>query len=294
MAGRDDFEESDLGKHLTENDWKAAIKKFRASDVIVADNGLGKALATFEKLGDDAYAERLKALAEIVPIATKLKTTLADGLKVAKAQKAKPEVIKNLTAAVEHLTALLDEANAEQAKAKAASDKAAAEEKKRGEADEAKRPVLGRLVEAAKTISGAPGTRLQKVMAIAEKLGSPGYKQLWHYNSYAVFQFVKYDQKASVREQMIKEGGGKLPFKGPTWVVYPFEKKLSMHCPPGCADKNLLTFLKSLDDDIQNSLDPMFKAQGTEVASAFGEQVNEFIKHVGKLAGDKGHLYSAY
>ena len=66
------------------------------------------------------------------------------------------------------------------------------------------------------------------------------------------------------------------------------------HCPPGCPDKNLITFLKSLDDDIQNSLDPMFKAQGTEVASAFGEQVNEFIKHVGRLAGDKGHLYSAY
>ena len=135
---------------------------------------------------------------------------------------------------------------------------------------------------------------MQKVMAIAEKLGNPGYKQLWHYNSHAVFQFVKYDAKASVREQMIKEGGGKLPFKGSMWVLHPFDKKLSMHCPPGCPDKNLIPILKSLDDDIQNSLDPMFKAQGTDVASAFGEQVNEFIKHVGRLAGDKGHLYSAY
>ena len=283
-----------MGKYLTEANWQAAIKKFRASDVVVADNGLGKALAAFEKLADDAHGERLKALAPILSIASKLKTTLADGLKVAKAQKAKPEVVKNVTAAVDHLTALLAEADAEQSKAKAGSDKAAAEERKRGEADEAKRPVLGRLVETAKTMSGAPGTRLQKVMAIAEKLGNPGYKSLWHYNSHAVFEFVRYDAKASTREQMIKEGGGKLPYKGPTWVVYPFDKKLSAHCPPGCADKNLVTFLKSLDDDIVTSLDPMFKAQGTEVASAFGEQVNDFIKHVGKLAGDKGHLYSAY
>lgn len=283
-----------MSKYLSEADWKAAIKKFKANDVVVADNGLGKALGAFEKLDAGAHGARLKALAEIVPIASKLKTTLVDGLKVAKAQKVKPEVIKNVTAAVDHLTALLAEAEVEQGKAKAASDKAAAEEKKKGEADEAKRPVLGRLVEAAKTISGAPGNRLQKVMAMAEKLGNPGYKQLWHYNAYAVSQFVKYDAKASVREQMIREGGGKLPYKGPTWVLYPFDKKLSMQCPPGCADKNLIAFLKSLDDDIQSSLDPMFKAQGTEVASAFGEEVNEFIKHVGKLGGDKGHLYSAY
>ena len=38
----------------------------------------------------------------------------------------------------------------------------------------------------------------------------------------------------------------------------------------------------------------MHKAQGTEVASAFGPSVDEFIKHVGRLAGDKNHLYSAY
>jgi hypothetical protein len=37
----------------------------------------------------------------------------------------------------------------------------------------------------------------------------------------------------------------------------------------------------------------MFKGQGAEVASVFGPAVNEFIKHVGKLAGDKTHLYSA-
>lgn len=279
-----------MSKYLSEADWKAAIKKFKANDVVVADNGLGKALAALEKLDEQAYGERLKALAEIIPIATKLKKTLEDGLKVAKAQKVKADVIKNVTAPVDHLAALLAEAEAEQAKAKAGRDKAQAEERKKGEADEAKRPVLGRLVEASKKMSGS----LQKAMAIAEKAGDPGYKQLWYYNSYAVFQFVKYDQKDSVRGEMIKAGGGKLPFTGTTWVIYPFQKNLSLHCPPGCPDKNLTTFLQSLDDDIRTSLDPMFKAQGTEVASAFGEKVNEFIKHVGKLGGDKGHLYSAY
>ena len=92
---------------------------------------------------------------------------------------------------------------------------------------------------------------------------------------------------------MIKAGGGKLPYKGDKWVILPFAKKLDLHCPKGCPDKNLVTFLISMDDDIRTGLDPMFKAQGAEVASVFGPVVNEFIKHVGKLAGDKTHLYSA-
>jgi hypothetical protein len=267
-----------MGKYLTESDWNGAIKRFRAMNVVVADNGLGKVLAGLEKL------------AEVIRIASKLKTTLADGVKTAKAQKAKPEVLKNVGVALDHVTGLLDEAQAEQDKTSKARDKAAADDRKKGEAEDAKRPVLGRLVEVSKKMSGS----IQKAMAIAEKAGDPGYKQLWYYNSHAVFQFVKYDQKDSVREEMIKAGGGKLPFTGTTWVVYPFQKNLSLHCPPGCEDKNLTTFLRSLDDDIRTSLDPMFKAQGTEVKSAFGDKVDDFIKHVGKLGGDKSHLYSAY
>jgi hypothetical protein len=48
-----------------------------------------------------------------------------------------------------------------------------------------------------------------------------------------------------------------------------------------------------MDNGIRNGLDPMLKTQGTEVASAFGPLVDEFIKHVGKLGKDKKpHLLS--
>lgn len=269
-------------KYLTEGEWKATVQKFK-----VADNGLQRALATYEKLGEDKQDDRQKALTSVSGLAVKLKGILQDGIKTAKAEKAKPEVIKNLTAVIEHLDKVVGAAETEQMEIKAALKKAAA-------ATEASQPpMLDRLVAAAATVSGTPGNRLRKVMAIAQRLGS-SHKSLWHYNNHAVFQYVKYDAKPSVREEMAKAGGGKLPFKGDMWVIFPFEKKLSMHCPQGCPDKNLVTFLKALDDDIVNSLDPMHKAQGTEVASAFGPSVDEFIKHVGRLAGDKNHLYSAY
>ena len=272
-----------MSKLLTASEWKAIQKKFS----VVADNGLTKALTTYEQLANDKHQERLNALASVDSIGSKLKTVLLDGIKTAKANKAKPEVAKNLTAVIDQLTTLLEAAESEQKQIKDEAKKLAAA------TEAAQPPMLDRLVAAADTISGTPGNRLRKVMAIASKAGS-SYKSLWHYNNHAVFQFVKYDAKPSVREEMVKAGGGRLPFKGDMWVVYPFVKKLSMHCPAGCPDKNLVTFLKSLDDDIVNSLDPMHKAQGTEVASAFGPSVDEFIKHVGNLAGDKGHLYSAY
>jgi hypothetical protein len=272
-----------MGKLATASDWKAIQKKFS----VVADNGLSKALATYEQLAGDKHQERLNALESIDSIARKLKTVLLDGIKTAKANKAKPEVAKNLTAVIDQLTTLVETAEAEQKQIKDEVKKLAAA------TEAAQPPILDRLVAAAETISGAPGNRLRKVMAIAAKAGSSSYKSLWFYNSYAVFEFVNFNAKQSKREELIKAGGGKLPYKGDTWVVYPFTKKLAGHCPQGCPDKNLVTFLKSLDDDILTSLDPMFKAQATDAASAFGPAVNEFIKHVGKLASDKGHLYSA-
>jgi hypothetical protein len=277
-----------MAKYLTETEWKALVQKAK-----VADNGLQRALASYEKVGDEKYDDKLKALDLVSSLAGKLRANLTDGLKTAKAQKASPDVIKNLTAVLDYLPKVIDAAETEKQTVKAAAAKAAADAKPAATAKTVEKPIIERLTEAAEGMSGTPGNHMRKVMAIVNKAGS-SYKSLWHYNNHAVFQFVKYDQKQSVREEMAKAGGGKLPFKGDMWVVQPFVKKLNMHCPPGCPDKSLMTFLKSLDDDIVNSLDPMFKAQGTEVASAFGPSVDEFIKHVGSLASDKGHLYSAY
>jgi hypothetical protein len=142
-------------------------------------------------------------------------------------------------------------------------------------------------------MSGAQGDRARKVMAIA-KAHSTSWKQLWYYNSHTVFQFVNFNAKQSTREELDKSGGGSLPYKGPTWVILPFTKSLDVHCPRGCDDKNLVTFLTSMDNDIRTEMDTMHKVAGTEVASAYGPLVDDFIAHVGALGNDKNHIYSAY
>lgn len=55
-------------KLLTENGWKSTAQKFK-----VKDTGLQRALAIYEKLPEDKYAERLKALAAVAQLATAMK-----------------------------------------------------------------------------------------------------------------------------------------------------------------------------------------------------------------------------
>ena len=70
-------------KLLTEAGWKAIVSKFK-----VKDNGLLRALAVYEKLDDDEYGERQKALVSVGQLSEKLQ----DDDAVAGA----PEVVKYL------------------------------------------------------------------------------------------------------------------------------------------------------------------------------------------------------
>src|SRR4051812_11448397 len=85
-------------KYLTESGWKTTTQKYK-----VTDNGLLKALATYEKLSDDRHQEKAKALEAIDTLVGKLETILQQGVKTAQSQKAKPEVIKNLTETIKYL-----------------------------------------------------------------------------------------------------------------------------------------------------------------------------------------------
>ncbi len=96
-------------KILTENGWKATVQKFK-----VKDNGLQKALATHEKLADEKFDERLKALGTV--------SQLAATLKKDKAVAAMAPVVKYLT----DMAAGVDAARAEITKNKAAAEKTAA------------------------------------------------------------------------------------------------------------------------------------------------------------------------
>ena len=277
-----------MSKFMTESGWKATTQKFK-----VADNGLQKALAAYEKLAEDKHSERLKALASISALAGKLKVLLLEGIKTAKEHKAKPEVIKNLTAVIEYLADVLKAADTEQKQVDAAEAKVAADAK----APEP--PMLDRLVNVAQTISGEPGSRLRKAMTIAQKLGG-SWKTLWFYNYEAVGHFVQFHTTQEDRRDMTKATNGKLPFKGDSgygpWVIYPFLDSLNNSCRKGCADKALADFLIWMDGQIQYSMNKMSQVQNAGNlggGSGFGPSVDEFLKHVGSLSKNTSHLYSA-
>jgi hypothetical protein len=96
-------------KLLTENGWKAIALKSK-----IKDNGLQRALAAYEQLDDDECADRLKAIASVIQLATALK---------------KVKEVAAVPAAVKYLAELIGAATSAQAeiiKAKAAADKAEA------------------------------------------------------------------------------------------------------------------------------------------------------------------------
>jgi hypothetical protein len=102
-------------KALTESGWKAVVSKFK-----VKDNGLQKALAAYEKLDDQNFEQRAKAVALICQFATALSKVkdLADD-------------------AVDYIDGILEAGEAEKAglsKEQAAATKAAAEAKKKEDA----------------------------------------------------------------------------------------------------------------------------------------------------------------
>jgi hypothetical protein len=103
-------------KLLTEAGWKTIVSKFK-----VKDNGLQRALASYEKLDEDEFAERQKALASVSQCAAKLQEDDA----VAGA----PEVLK-------YLDKLADTTEAE--KRRVHQEKAAAEKNAKADAITAK------------------------------------------------------------------------------------------------------------------------------------------------------------
>lgn len=276
-------------QYLTEAAWKAAVQKYK-----IGDNGLLKALGAYERLSEERHDERLRALAAIKPLAGKLKTLLLEGLKTAKAQKAKPEVMKNLDAAIDHLSQTLHAVENAQKEIEVEKEQAVAAIV----AQQA--PMIDRLTEAAATISGSPGARLRKVMAIARRKG-PAWKSLWYYNDLAAGRFVQFHTTQGERAQMTRASGGKMPFRGDSghgpWVIEPFADSLPNICRPGCPEQDLVTFLKSLDGKLLYSVAKMSQVQNAGEAagggSGFGPSVDEFLSHVGTLAKDPTHLYSA-
>src|SRR5438132_12232363 len=105
-------------KLLTESGWKTIASKSK-----VKDNGLQRALASYEKIDEQQHDERLKALASV--------NQLAGALKKVKEVTALPDVVDYLA----DLLGAADAGKTEITKAKAAAEKAQALAQKKAESE---------------------------------------------------------------------------------------------------------------------------------------------------------------
>src|SRR5580765_5414070 len=105
-------------KLLTESAWKTVAFKSK-----VKDNGLQRALGSYEKLDDNEHDERLKAIASV--------SQLAAALRKVKEVGAMPEVVDYLV----DLLSAADASKAEISKAKVAAEKAQAVAQKKAESE---------------------------------------------------------------------------------------------------------------------------------------------------------------
>src|SRR5215467_5677886 len=113
-------------KLLTENGWKTVAQKSK-----IKDCGLQRALSAYERLDDDQHAEKLKAVAAVIQVAT--------AQKKAKDAATVPDIAKyltNLIAAAQAEQRELTQAKAAAEKADAAAAKKAAAESEEDEAED--------------------------------------------------------------------------------------------------------------------------------------------------------------
>lgn len=112
-------------KALTEAGWKSIVQKLK-----VKDNGLQRALATYEKLAEDKFTERLKAIGSVTQLATNLQKDKAVAA-IKDADKYLDEVLsaaKGVPAEIKAAQAEAAKAAATVAKQEAQAAKQAAEE----------------------------------------------------------------------------------------------------------------------------------------------------------------------
>jgi hypothetical protein len=264
--------------YLNPQRWQDFTKKAK-----INENQLKKDLAAYENLKDDEYGKRLGALENIHKRVVTLKDQFNKAINAAKNQKGKPPVTKGLEDAVKYLTDVDNAVDAEKKEIEAAQQKANAAAKA------ANPPTLDRVSDAAQKMSGPAASRMKKVMALAMKHRG-NRKFCWFYEYNTVADFMNPNTKDSVRQQMITKGGGKLPYTGDLWVVYPFDSLLDRRCSKGCPENDLISFLNWLDGQILYSVKAVKKLERTEASN---DAMEEFYEHVKSLLKNGSHVYSA-
>lgn len=158
---------------------------------------------------------------------------------------------------------------------------------------------LARAVGIAEDISGNRGKRMIKYIELAERIGYPGFLDLWYYSPMAVEEYATISDEE--RRKITSETGGRLPFKGRipgfqyglNWRVYPFQDShLNSH--PTTTDREIETGLVYMDTGIIKSIQNL--TRGPDLAQSnkrlHSELWKAFRRHISELMlEDSSHLY---
>ena len=177
-------------KSLTESGWKAVVQKFK-----LKDNGLQKALATYEKLLEEKLADRLKAIAAVTQLAGSLQK-VKEVAAVRDADKYLEEILaaaKGVPGEIRSGLALAEKKAAEAKRLEQLATKAAAEDEDEDEEDE----------------TGDSLTKLKKALQTLKTAKRPYFFLVCDAKPYGLIVSKKDIRKsAEARKELAKIAGG--------------------------------------------------------------------------------------
>ena len=164
---------------------------------------------------------------------------------------------------------------------------------------------IKRLKPIVKSIRGLVGERIRCLLALAERVGSPGDERLWYYSSQPTLIYTNWHTHDQERRRMTVATQGRLPFDGHAgaangnWRTYPF-RQLKIECIQtdyinGCSDAQLEHRIREIADDFKKSFYYVTRPENSSSqggGSSYGPLVEKFVKHVYALSKQPLHLYS--
>lgn len=176
----------------------------------------------------------------------------------------------------------------------------------------------------AKKMPGPRGTRIRKILDIADRIGYPRNWSLWIYFSGAIYDFMNYriqlkDEETNVgapRRKMTDATNGRTPFTGRAglgkdWQIFPL-REMVLACSKfqtieDC-DATMHNQLKQAEAEIENGFDAITKRinevqsmptsvnpfDTTPSEALLGPMASRFHKHLVALTKDKDSLYSIW
>lgn len=176
----------------------------------------------------------------------------------------------------------------------------------------AQKPIMQRVQEITDTISGRPGKRLKRMLAIESLSDAPAPSgvdkdRLWYYTPGAVHYYIQLQTTNDERNGMTKATNGQVPFDGDIgpgfeqvyheWRIYPFGDIVAQDANNPMSDSSIKINLEGTEESIYKSWEEMANVESHFAVGgggALGPLVDAFLKHVHDLADTPNHLYYIY